>query len=137
MPADLNLQERKVRIKAQKGHPQQWIDISHAMMVELANLPAKRPLNRRTGERLEPRVFGYTQKNRHRRALGRRSERPHKQGLTGESYSVGVEARRGSDNRAGARGVCVAQPCRGWPFTFFGRKCVGFVLAPPAFGNGC
>lgn len=66
-PRDLDLQNCKVRIKAQKGHPEQWIDISHAMMVELANLRPKQPLNRRTGKLMPPRVFGYASRGGYRK----------------------------------------------------------------------
>lgn len=59
IPDDLNLQECKVRVKAAKGHPEQWVAISRGMMIELANLPPKRPYNRKLGYRMEPRVFGY------------------------------------------------------------------------------
>lgn len=58
-PGDLDLMNKRVRLKAQKGHPEQWVTISHAMMVELANLPPKRPKNRKTGKLMEARVFGY------------------------------------------------------------------------------
>ena len=58
-PKDLDLMNRRVWLKAQKGHPAQWVAISHEMMIELANLPPKRPKNRKTGEVLEARVFGY------------------------------------------------------------------------------
>lgn len=58
-PADLDLRNRRVWLKAQKGHDATWVTISHEMMIELANLTPKRPVNRKTGEVLEPRVFGY------------------------------------------------------------------------------
>ncbi|SFD16775.1 site-specific integrase [Salipiger profundus] len=58
-PRDLDLMNHRVRLKAQKGHPAQWVTISHEMMIELANLPAKRPKNRKTGSLMGPRVFGY------------------------------------------------------------------------------
>lgn len=61
-PKDLDLANRRVRLKAQKGHPEQWVTISEEMMVTLANLHPKQPKNRNTGERLEPRVFGYATK---------------------------------------------------------------------------
>lgn len=40
-------------------------------MIELANLPPKRPVNRITGERLEPRVFGYASRAGYRKAWTR------------------------------------------------------------------
>jgi len=58
-PRDLDLMNHRVRLKAQKGHPAQWVIISHEMMIELANLPAKRPKSRKTGSLMAPRVFGY------------------------------------------------------------------------------
>ncbi len=67
-PQDLDLQKKKVRIKAQKGHPEQWVEISHSMMIELANLPAKRPHNRKLDYKMEPRVFGYGSKGGYRKA---------------------------------------------------------------------
>ena len=67
-PADLDLMNKRVWIKAQKGHPAQWVEISHSMMIELANLPAKRPHNRKLGYKLEPRVFGYGSISGYRKA---------------------------------------------------------------------
>ena len=64
---DLDLMKHKVRIKAQKGHPEQWITISTAMVVELANLPLKRPKNRKTGDIGSPRVFGYGSRSGYRK----------------------------------------------------------------------
>ncbi len=64
---DLDLAKKRIWLKAAKGHPAQWVDISHEMMIELANLPAKQPMNRKTGERLEPTVFGYATKGGYRK----------------------------------------------------------------------
>lgn len=64
---DLDLMNHSVRIKAQKGHPEQWIKISTAMVVDLANLPLKRPKNRKTGEVGSPRVFGYGSRGGYRK----------------------------------------------------------------------
>lgn len=58
-PRDVDLQNRRVRLKAQKGHPEQWVTISHAMMIELANLPPRKPVDSRRGTILPARVFGY------------------------------------------------------------------------------
>jgi len=58
-PDDLRPAENKVRVKAQKGHPESWITVSPQMMDELLALPAKRPKNRKTGRLMKPRVFGY------------------------------------------------------------------------------
>lgn len=59
-PRDLDLKNRRVRLIAQKGHPACWVEISHEMMVELANLPPKRPVDSRTGELKPTKVFGYS-----------------------------------------------------------------------------
>ena len=58
-PDDLRPTEHKVRVKAQKGHPESWITVSPQMMDELLALPPKRPKNRKTGKLMRPRVFGY------------------------------------------------------------------------------
>ncbi|MCF6232390.1 MAG: tyrosine-type recombinase/integrase [Rhodobacteraceae bacterium] len=58
-PDDLRSGENKVRVKAQKGHPESWITVSPEMMDELIALPSKRPKNRKTGRFMAPRVFGY------------------------------------------------------------------------------
>jgi integrase len=58
-PHDLRPAENKVRVKAQKGHPESWITVSPEMMDELLALPPKRPKNRKTGKFMKPRVFGY------------------------------------------------------------------------------
>ncbi|WP_339113790.1 tyrosine-type recombinase/integrase [Thioclava sp. GXIMD2076] len=58
-PDDLRSEECKVRVKAQKGHPESWITVSQEMMDELQQLRPKRPRNRRTGAILPPRIFGY------------------------------------------------------------------------------
>lgn len=59
VPADLDLMNKRVWLKAAKGHEAQWVAISHDMMIELANLPPKQPVNSKLGYRMEPRVFGY------------------------------------------------------------------------------
>lgn len=66
-PKDMDLPNRRVWLKAQKGHDAQWVTISHEMMIELANLPPKRPMNRKTGERGPERVFGYGSPTGYRR----------------------------------------------------------------------
>ncbi len=58
-PGDLRHSENKVRIKAQKGHPESWITVSPQMMDEMISLSPKRPKNRKTGRFTAPRVFGY------------------------------------------------------------------------------
>lgn len=58
-PDDLRPDENKVRVKAQKGHPECWITVSPQMMEEMRALSPKRPKNRKTGKILHPRVFGY------------------------------------------------------------------------------
>ncbi len=56
---DLDLTGARVRLIAQKGHPEQWVAIPHQLVVMLANLPPKRPHDRKGDRRLPPRVFGY------------------------------------------------------------------------------
>ncbi len=58
-PDDLRPHENKVRVKAQKGHPESWITVSPQMMDELLALPPKRPKNRKTGKLMKARIFGY------------------------------------------------------------------------------
>lgn len=58
-PTDLRPAENKVRLKAQKGHPERWITVSPQMMQELIALPSKRPKNRKTGKLMRAKVFGY------------------------------------------------------------------------------
>ena len=58
-PDDLDLPQARVRLIAQKGHGPQWVAISTEMVVKLANLPARRPHNRKAGYKLSSRVFGY------------------------------------------------------------------------------
>lgn len=58
-PADLDLQRARVRLPASKGHPVQWIAISMEMVVRLANLPARAPVDDKRRRILPKRVFGY------------------------------------------------------------------------------
>ncbi|KHA53886.1 tyrosine-type recombinase/integrase [Sulfitobacter geojensis] len=58
-PTDLRPATNQVWIKAQKGHPGEWITVSPQMMDELFSLKPKRPKNRKTGKLMRPRVFGY------------------------------------------------------------------------------
>ncbi len=58
-PQDLDLMQARVWMPASKGHPPQWVAISQAMVVRLANLPAKRPHDRQTGRKMPATVFGY------------------------------------------------------------------------------
>ena len=58
-PKDLDLMRGRVWLSASKGHPAQWVAISHAMTVRLANLRPKRPRARAGDRRMAPRVFGY------------------------------------------------------------------------------
>lgn len=67
-PRHVDLRHRRVWLKAQKGHAAQWVEISHAMMVDLANLPPKCPKNRKTGEVHAARVFGYASRGGYRKA---------------------------------------------------------------------
>lgn len=63
-----DLMNKRVWVKAQKGHPAQWVTISHEMMIELANLSPKKPVNRKTGEVLAAKVFGYATRSGYRKA---------------------------------------------------------------------
>lgn len=67
-PEDLDLRQARVRLKAQKGHAAQWVAISQDLVVALANLPPRRPLNRQTGQRSPARVFGYADRSGMRKA---------------------------------------------------------------------
>ena len=58
-PSDLRPTQNQVRIKAQKGHPDEWITVSPQMMQEMCALRPKRPKNRQTGQFMKARVFGY------------------------------------------------------------------------------
>ena len=58
-PQDLDLMNGRVWLAESKGHPAQWVAISRAMVVRLANLKAKQPRARSGLDRLAPRVFGY------------------------------------------------------------------------------
>jgi len=56
---DVDIEGKRVWLPAAKGHAAQWVKISTAMAAELKALPAKQPVNRKTGKRLPARVFGY------------------------------------------------------------------------------
>lgn len=58
-PNDLRQADNQVRLKAQKGHPDDWITVSPQMMQEMCALAPKRPKNRKTGRYMSARVFGY------------------------------------------------------------------------------
>lgn len=58
-PDDLRPDERQVWLKAQKGHAGCWVTVSPDMMAEIMALKPKHPRNRRTGQLLARRVFGY------------------------------------------------------------------------------
>jgi integrase len=62
-PRDLDLQNARVRLPASKGHAAQWVAISMEMVVRLANLPPRAPVDRRRGTVLPKRVFGYAGRN--------------------------------------------------------------------------
>lgn len=59
-PKDIDMKSLRVMLPASKGHPAQWVAISPEMAIKLANLPPRRPKDRRRGVLLEPRVFGYS-----------------------------------------------------------------------------
>lgn len=62
-PNDLDLNSQRFWIKAQKGHEAQWVTISTALTVTLANLAPRCPRGSRT-----PRVFGYATRSGMRKA---------------------------------------------------------------------
>lgn len=66
-PADLDLVNSRVRLKAQKGHAEQWVAITKEMADELRGLPAKRPMDRKTGKTFKARVFGYQTRTGYRK----------------------------------------------------------------------
>ncbi len=66
-PDDLDLMRRRVWLQPAKGHAAQWVDISQKMVVELANLPAKRPYDRKNNVNLDQRVFGYASRGGYRK----------------------------------------------------------------------
>lgn len=70
-PPDLDPEGCRVWLKAQKGHPAQWVDVSRGLMDELVQLPPKRPKNRKTNKLLDERVFGYGSKGGYRKAWRR------------------------------------------------------------------
>lgn len=101
-PDDLRPDERKVRLKAQKGHAECWVTVTPEMMREIMALKPKRPRNRRTGKLLSPRVFGYgssTGYNNRWRTICKRAEIPylsaHAAGRHG--YYTELVVRRGVD----------------------------------------
>lgn len=59
VPGDLDLGRARVRLGASKGHAEQWVAISSEMVVRLANLPPKRPIDSQRGRIFAPKVFGY------------------------------------------------------------------------------
>lgn len=67
-PGDLDLGRRRVWLASQKGHEAQWVTISTAMVVTLANLKPRAPHDRRRGHFLAPRVFGYASRSAVRKA---------------------------------------------------------------------
>lgn len=63
-PCDLDLQNARVWMPEAKGVEAQWVSISMELVVELANLPPRRPRKGGGGaKRGIPRVFGYAGKD--------------------------------------------------------------------------
>ncbi|UFS65313.1 tyrosine-type recombinase/integrase [Paracoccus denitrificans] len=62
-PQDIDMKNLRVMLPASKGHPAQWVSISPEMAIKLANLPPRRPKDRRRGTVLAPKVFGYAGHN--------------------------------------------------------------------------
>lgn len=100
-PKDLDLPARRVRLKAQKGHSEQWVVISAEMAGELAKLPAKRPKNRKTGQIYPARVFGYQTRAGYRKRWATICENAGIDRLTAHSARHGfyteLRVRRGID----------------------------------------
>ncbi|WP_372573884.1 tyrosine-type recombinase/integrase [Ruegeria jejuensis] len=101
-PRDCDLQNARVRIIASKGHPEQWISISMAMVVVLANLKPRRPHNRKLGYKLPMRVFGYADRSGFTAELRRACKRagveylsPHQAGRHG--FYTELRVRQGVD----------------------------------------
>lgn len=101
-PEHLDLFGKRVLIIAQKGHPEQWIEISQEMMVTLANLPPRRPTHRITGMKGAPRVFGYGNRTGFTSALRSACKKagvpyltPHEAGRRG--YYTELRVRQGLD----------------------------------------
>lgn len=70
-PHDVDLKNNQVWMIAQKGHPAQWVKISHSMMITLANLPPKRPTHVISGQKGLPKVFGFADRTGYTNALKR------------------------------------------------------------------
>lgn len=106
-PTDLDLRNARVWLPAAKGHPAQWVAISMEMVVRLANLPAKRPHDRRTNRRLDPRVFGYADRGGPRKAWKRICRRAGIEALTPHCFRHGfyteLRVRQGLDPITAAR----------------------------------
>lgn len=114
-PEDLDLMQSRVWLAASKGHPAQWVAISTAMTVRLANLPAKRPRARRGEKRLPARVFGYaspTSMHARWRAICRAASieylAPHAAGRHG--FYTEMRVRQGIDPITAARAGRWADP---------------------------
>ncbi|WP_420584927.1 tyrosine-type recombinase/integrase [Ruegeria sp.] len=62
-PKHCDLQNGRVKIIASKGHPEQWVSISTALVVTMANLKPREPHNRRHHYKLPKRMFGYADRS--------------------------------------------------------------------------
>lgn len=107
-PDDLDLNNCRIWMPASKGHPAQWVDISAAMTVTLANLPPKQPYSRKKGRYLKARVFGYADRSGVKTAWNSACKRagiprltPHEAGRHG--YYTELVVRQGSDPREVAK----------------------------------
>jgi integrase len=105
-PHDVDLINCRVRLRGNKGHDEQWVQISNSLRIRLANLPAKRPHNRATGERGAPRVFGYATRTGPRKAWATACDKAGIALLTPHSMRHGffthLTTRLGIDDRTAA-----------------------------------
>jgi integrase len=114
-PQDLDLMNGRVWLAESKGHPAQWVAISRAMVVRLANLKAKQPRARAGNHKLPPRVFGYaTSTSMHARwrticrAAGVSYLPPHQAGRHG--FYTEMRVRQGLDPISAAKAGRWADP---------------------------
>ena len=101
-PGDLDLDNARVWLQGQKGHPAQWVEVSTELAAILRALPPKRPHDRKRGHRLPARVFGYGNRTGLAGALRRACEKakqpymtPHEAGRRG--FYTELRVRQGVD----------------------------------------
>ena len=101
VPSDLDLRNLRVKLKAQKGHAEQWVAISPEMAAELDALPPKKPRNRQTGAIMQARVFGYATRAGYRKRWATICDKAGIEALTAHSARHGfyteLRVRQGVD----------------------------------------